>query len=374
MSGVSEATLRMWEKRYHWPLPERRPSGYRFYSREQIAEIKRLGDLIANGARIGEIILDGEPHWPTAQVPRPERPTFDFSTIPRPESTEAQHVRLRLEEAIASQDQGTIAWALAQAAMLRPRDRARAVHDLLALAGIAPSPSSAPQDPRMNTDPTSPTDSQPQTTGTEAAVAAAVTPIISMPAEDEEAPVAAKTAAGAGFDLPGALRSRMTTDSLSITAAAKAIGVNPAAVGNILSKGSRPNARTAARFAAWLGLDPAQRASGKGADGARRGKPGRKPAAAKADKPPKAEKKEHAEKPAKPGRRGPKRKTAGMSTDEVLAIVRAAIEGARAEAKTTGKTAEHPILKDPLALMVHEASAELRSALKAMLNLARKSR
>lgn len=403
LAGVAEATLRMWETRYHWPRPQRRASRPRFYDRQQIAEVKRVGELIANGYRIGEIILDGEPHWPTTLVAKPERPAYDFTTIPEPQSVEAQRLRRKLEDALNAQDQGTIAWVQAQTAMLRPRDRGPAVYDLLALAGLAtttPSPKSSTisqENIAMDTDTTQPTEP------TEITTPVAVEPETLTAPVENDAPADADaldasisrsfdTAAGAfdtaagsfdtaagAFDLAAALRTKMTAEALSISAAAAAIDVSPVAVGNILSKGSRPNARTAARFAAWLGIDAALLANGPAAGGK---KPGRKPAekaekkpkAEKAAKPAKkerqAEKADKAEKPAKP--RAAKRAAAVLPTDEVLAIVRAAIEGAQtAKVEKAEKPASHPILKDALAQMIHEASPELRSAIKAMMNLAK---
>ena len=41
-TGVSAATLRMWETRYGFPRPERRPSGHRRYSEEECRRVSRV--------------------------------------------------------------------------------------------------------------------------------------------------------------------------------------------------------------------------------------------------------------------------------------------------------------------------------------------
>jgi MerR family transcriptional regulator, light-induced transcriptional regulator len=41
-TGVPEGTLRMWERRYGFPSPERLPSGHRRYSEDEVALVRRL--------------------------------------------------------------------------------------------------------------------------------------------------------------------------------------------------------------------------------------------------------------------------------------------------------------------------------------------
>ncbi|HEU4488470.1 MAG TPA: MerR family transcriptional regulator, partial [Actinomycetota bacterium] len=38
-TGVGEATLRAWERRFGWPVPQRQPSGHRRYTREDVERI-----------------------------------------------------------------------------------------------------------------------------------------------------------------------------------------------------------------------------------------------------------------------------------------------------------------------------------------------
>jgi DNA-binding transcriptional MerR regulator len=49
LTGVPEATLRAWERRYAVPVPERTPSGYRLYSHKDVELVKRMRELTDNG-------------------------------------------------------------------------------------------------------------------------------------------------------------------------------------------------------------------------------------------------------------------------------------------------------------------------------------
>jgi MerR family transcriptional regulator, light-induced transcriptional regulator len=49
ITGVPEATLRAWERRYAVPIPVRTPSGYRLYSPRDVELVKRMRELCAAG-------------------------------------------------------------------------------------------------------------------------------------------------------------------------------------------------------------------------------------------------------------------------------------------------------------------------------------
>jgi MerR family transcriptional regulator, light-induced transcriptional regulator len=49
LTGVPEATLRAWERRYAVPVPERTPSGYRLYSHRDVELVKRMRELTDKG-------------------------------------------------------------------------------------------------------------------------------------------------------------------------------------------------------------------------------------------------------------------------------------------------------------------------------------
>lgn len=56
VSGISCATLRMWERRYGRPVPVRLPSGHRRYTADQVRWLKRVAEALARGARASEAV------------------------------------------------------------------------------------------------------------------------------------------------------------------------------------------------------------------------------------------------------------------------------------------------------------------------------
>ncbi|MEO6699761.1 MAG: MerR family transcriptional regulator [Paraperlucidibaca sp.] len=55
-TGVSKELLRMWERRYGFPAPERDAQGDRIYPLEQVAKLRLLRRLIDHGFRPGKIV------------------------------------------------------------------------------------------------------------------------------------------------------------------------------------------------------------------------------------------------------------------------------------------------------------------------------
>ncbi len=53
-TGVPEATLRAWERRYQVPTPARTPSGYRVYSKQDVDAVKRMRELCEGGMSASE--------------------------------------------------------------------------------------------------------------------------------------------------------------------------------------------------------------------------------------------------------------------------------------------------------------------------------
>ena len=58
-TGVPRATLRIWERRYGFPAPERDERGERCYPQEQVAQLRLMQRLIAQGHRPGQLIAAG---------------------------------------------------------------------------------------------------------------------------------------------------------------------------------------------------------------------------------------------------------------------------------------------------------------------------
>ena len=86
LSGVSDHTMRAWERRYGAIRPQRSPSGQRLYSEEEVERLRLLGRLTSQGHAIRQIAglstaelgaltqAAGEVLPPT----RPEQPAGDF--------------------------------------------------------------------------------------------------------------------------------------------------------------------------------------------------------------------------------------------------------------------------------------------------------
>jgi DICT domain-containing protein len=51
-TGIAAGTLRMWEQRYGYPLPDRTASGYRRYSPEVVATLRRVVELRERGLSV----------------------------------------------------------------------------------------------------------------------------------------------------------------------------------------------------------------------------------------------------------------------------------------------------------------------------------
>lgn len=56
LTGVSCHALRIWERRYGFPVPRRSPSGHRRYGADQVEEIRQVVRLMQEGRPIGELM------------------------------------------------------------------------------------------------------------------------------------------------------------------------------------------------------------------------------------------------------------------------------------------------------------------------------
>jgi MerR family transcriptional regulator, light-induced transcriptional regulator len=68
LTGIREATLRAWERRYGFPRPHRNESNYRVYSREEVENVRRVAKLITEGLSVSEAIAQVRT-VPVAQLP-----------------------------------------------------------------------------------------------------------------------------------------------------------------------------------------------------------------------------------------------------------------------------------------------------------------
>jgi len=60
-TGFSPDTLRVWQKRYGFPVPQRKPSGHRLYSTADVRRLRRISEAIARGHRPGQVVPLAEP-------------------------------------------------------------------------------------------------------------------------------------------------------------------------------------------------------------------------------------------------------------------------------------------------------------------------
>jgi len=59
-TGVPVETLRTWESRYGFPVPERRPSGHRVYPVSLVPRLRRIGAALSMGHRAGQVVAASE--------------------------------------------------------------------------------------------------------------------------------------------------------------------------------------------------------------------------------------------------------------------------------------------------------------------------
>ena len=55
-TGLSADTIRVWQKRYGFPVPQRRPSGHRAYSVTDVRRLRRISEALARGHRPGQVV------------------------------------------------------------------------------------------------------------------------------------------------------------------------------------------------------------------------------------------------------------------------------------------------------------------------------
>ena len=84
-TGIPVETLRTWESRYGFPVPERKPSGHRVYPLDAVPRLRRVAEALALGHRAGQVVgaseealdqlLDGtasSPAGPSVGIPPAE--------------------------------------------------------------------------------------------------------------------------------------------------------------------------------------------------------------------------------------------------------------------------------------------------------------
>ena len=84
-TGIPVETLRTWEGRYGFPVPERRPSGHRVYPLSTIPRLRRISEALARGHRAGQVVpaSDADLRQLLASAPR-SRPRLAGLPSPAP--------------------------------------------------------------------------------------------------------------------------------------------------------------------------------------------------------------------------------------------------------------------------------------------------
>lgn len=99
--GLSPSVLRIWELRYGWPNPKRKPNGYRAYNTHQVEELRRVAALVRSGTPISAIIVDGLPRWPSDHArPTPPRALVQTRQLPVPQATAEAALHRELIDAL----------------------------------------------------------------------------------------------------------------------------------------------------------------------------------------------------------------------------------------------------------------------------------
>jgi DNA-binding transcriptional MerR regulator/methylmalonyl-CoA mutase cobalamin-binding subunit len=110
LTGVNAVTLRAWERRYGLIQPQRTPKGHRLYTREDIARIGRVLDLLNQGISISQVkpLVDDNLAAPSATAPATGH------------ADEWQRYRERLLQAISRFDEAALDAAYNDALSLYP--------------------------------------------------------------------------------------------------------------------------------------------------------------------------------------------------------------------------------------------------------------
>jgi len=61
-TGVGVETIRTWERRYGFPVPDRKPSGHRAYPVDSVPRLRRIAAAVAQGHRAGDAVRASDAH------------------------------------------------------------------------------------------------------------------------------------------------------------------------------------------------------------------------------------------------------------------------------------------------------------------------
>ncbi len=73
-TSIRVETLRTWERRYGYPIPERKPSGHRVYPVASVSRLRRIVQALASGHRPSEVVSASESALRALLKTVPDRP------------------------------------------------------------------------------------------------------------------------------------------------------------------------------------------------------------------------------------------------------------------------------------------------------------
>jgi len=99
-TGLAAGTIRMWEQRYGFPIPERTPAGYRIYSDEDVEALRRVVELRRGGLSVSVALERAR----SARKDVFEHPTI-FGAVPHEGKTRLLRKRTLIALSRAIEDQ-----------------------------------------------------------------------------------------------------------------------------------------------------------------------------------------------------------------------------------------------------------------------------
>lgn len=101
-TGVPVETLRTWESRYGFPVPERRPSGHRVYPLSTVPRLQRISEALARGHRAGQVVPVSDADLRRLLAAAPQPPALSRADSPVPAQGDVAPL-LRLVESFESE-------------------------------------------------------------------------------------------------------------------------------------------------------------------------------------------------------------------------------------------------------------------------------
>jgi MerR family transcriptional regulator, light-induced transcriptional regulator len=104
-TGLSPDTLRVWQKRYGFPVPQRKDSGHRLYSPADVRRLRRIAEALARGHRPGQVVALSEPRLELLmhQSSRAAESAPRLAPLPALMSLVRDHETVRLGEALLAE-------------------------------------------------------------------------------------------------------------------------------------------------------------------------------------------------------------------------------------------------------------------------------